>query len=73
MIRDEVSDPINASVENKKLAGLNTDSLMKRFNEKRFAAGAKREQIMLCEEIGLEEFGTLGIEAMQEVADELGL
>lgn len=59
----------------KKLAGITTKSLMKRFSEKRFAAGASREQIALCKEIGLdlEEFITLGIEALQGIADELGL
>lgn len=59
----------------KKLAGLTVESLMKRFKEKSFAAGAKREQIALCSEIGLklEEFLKLGLEAMQGIANELGL
>jgi putative nucleotidyltransferase with HDIG domain len=59
----------------KKLEGLTTESLMKRFSEKRFAAGAKRENIAACEEIdiGLEEFVSLGLEAMKGAADELGL
>ena len=48
---------------------------MKRFGEKRFAAGANREQIAKCSEIGLEldEFIALGLEAMQGIVDELGL
>ncbi len=60
---------------NKKLAGLQVDSLKKRFKEKRFAAGANREQIASCQEIGLglEEFLSLGLEAMQGIASELGL
>lgn len=60
---------------NKKLAGVKASSVMKRFGEKRFAAGADREQIARCSELGLEveEFIALGLEAMQGVADELGL
>ena len=48
---------------------------MKRFGERRFAAGAGREQIAYCSAIGLdlEEFIGIGLEAMKEVADELGL
>lgn len=59
----------------KKLAKLTVDSLMKRFAEKRFAAGANREQIAACKELGLEldEFIALGLEAMKEMAPELGL
>ena len=60
---------------NKKLAGVKASSVMKRFGEKRFAASADREQIAGCSELGLEveEFIALGLEAMQGVADELGL
>ena len=59
----------------KKLAGLTTESLVKRFGEKRFAAGASREQIASCSQLGLglEEFVQLGLEAMQGIADEIGL
>jgi len=59
----------------KKLAGLTARSLIKRFGEKRFAAGANREQIAQCQEIGLEleEFIALGLEAMKGIAEELGL
>ena len=59
----------------KKLAGLSVGSIMKRFKEKRFAAGVNREQIALCRELGieLEEFIALGLEAMQRVAADLGL
>jgi len=59
----------------KKLAGLDASSVMKRFGEKRFAAGANREQIAKCSEIGLEleDFIALGVEAMQGIAEELGL
>jgi putative nucleotidyltransferase with HDIG domain len=58
----------------KKLEGLTTRSLMRRFGEKRFAAGANREQIAMCRELGLEleEFIALGLEAMKAIADEIG-
>jgi len=59
----------------KKLAGLETKSVMKRFKEKSFAAGANREQIAQCGELGLElnEFVEIGIGAMKGIADDLGL
>ncbi len=59
----------------KKLAGLAAKSVKKRFKEKSFAAGANREQIARCGELGLEldEFIELGLTAMQEIADDLGL
>lgn len=59
----------------KKLAGLEAKSVMKRFKEKEFAAGASREQISQCSELGLEleEFIELGLEAMKGISDELGL
>jgi len=59
----------------KSLEGLTTQSLMKRFKEKRFAAGVNREHIALCQEIGieLEEFLSLGLMAMKEVAPSLEL
>jgi len=59
----------------KKLAGLEASSVIKRFKEKSFAAGANREQIALCSEIGLEldEFIELGLVAMQGIAADLGL
>lgn len=59
----------------KKLAGLETKSVMKRFKEKSFAAGANREQIARCSELELElnEFVGIGINAMKGIADDLGL
>ena len=75
---DPLTGLITASVmirPDKKIEGLTLDSLQKRYKEKRFAAGASREQIELCSEIGLEldEFLTIGLEAMRGVADKLGL
>ena len=59
----------------KKLAGLEAKSVIKRFKEKSFAAGVNREQISLCSEIGLElgKFIELGLTAMQEISSDLGL
>lgn len=59
----------------KRLAGVETQSVLKRFKEKRFAAGASREQIALCAELGLglEEFVALGLAAMQGIGGDLGL
>jgi len=59
----------------KKLSGVEAKSVRKRFKEKSFAAGANREQIALCSELGLEldEFLELGLKAMQEIASDLGL
>ena len=59
----------------KKLAFLDGTFLLKRFKEKRFAAGANREQIAECEIIGisLEDFLGLSLTAMQGASEELGL
>jgi putative nucleotidyltransferase with HDIG domain len=59
----------------KKLAFVEAKSIRKRFKEKSFAAGANREQIAKCSEIGLEldDFIALGLEAMKGVAESLGL
>lgn len=74
---DPLSGLITAAalVRPDKLGGLTTKSVLKRFREKRFAAGVNREQVTQCEEIGLEleEFIGLGIEAMRGIASQLGL
>jgi putative nucleotidyltransferase with HDIG domain len=74
---DPLSGLITAAalVRPDKLRGLTTQSVMKRFREKRFAAGVNRDQVAECQEIGLdlEEFVSLGIEAMKGIASELGL
>jgi uncharacterized protein len=59
----------------KKLALVELKSLKKRFKEPSFAKGARREDIMTCDQLGLDldEFLAIGLEAMKEVADELGL
>ncbi len=74
---DPLSGLITAAalVRPDKLSGLTTKSMMKRFSEKRFAAGVSREQVARCREIGLEleEFISLGIEAMKGISSELEL
>ena len=64
-----------ALVRPDKLNGMNTKSVMKHFRQPKFAAGANREQIASCRELGLEleEFIALGVEAMQGIATELEL
>jgi putative nucleotidyltransferase with HDIG domain len=59
----------------KKLASVEAKSVRKRFKEKSFAAGASREQIGQCSNLGIEldEFIELGLKAMQGIASELGL
>lgn len=59
----------------RKLAGVEAKSVRKRFKEKSFAAGVKREQIAGCSELGLEldKFIELGLKAMKGIAEDLGL
>ncbi len=75
---DPLTGLITAAVlvrPDKKLAGLEPQSVRKRFKEKSFAAGARREQIARCSDIGLEldEFIAIGVEAMKGIAPQLGL
>ncbi|HAR95942.1 MAG TPA: hydrolase [Deltaproteobacteria bacterium] len=59
----------------KKLASVKPKSVLKRMKEKAFAASVSRENIMECEEIGvpLNEFVKLSVDAMKEIAPQLGL
>ncbi len=60
----------------KKLSTVKVKSLKKKFKDKRFAAGANREQIRTCEQelaIPLNEFFEIALKAMQEIAVDLGL
>lgn len=76
---DELSGLITAVAlvrPDKKLESLTVESVMKKFPEKAFAAGAKREQIQACEEelgISLEEFVGIALRSMQQISGELGL
>lgn len=60
----------------KKLADVTVEKILKKFPEKNFAAGVKREDIKMCEEklgIPLEKFVGIVLKSMQEIAPELGL
>lgn len=76
---DELSGLIVAAAlihPDKKLTSLDTNFIMKRFNDSAFARGANREQIKTCEtklNIPLEDFINLSLSAMQRISNELGL
>lgn len=76
---DELSGLITAVAlvrPDKKLSSVTVESVMKKFPQKAFAAGANREQILACERelsIPLEEFVGIALKAMQGIAQELGL
>lgn len=59
----------------KKIASVKHKSVNKRFKETRFAAGANRQFMSLIEKAGMEwdEFVDVSLEAMKEIADEIGL
>ncbi|MFA6393295.1 MAG: HDIG domain-containing metalloprotein [Patescibacteria group bacterium] len=59
----------------KKLASVRPESLRKKFKTKGFAAKCNRELIMECEKCGLtlDEFLNLGLKALQDISDKLGL
>jgi len=76
---DELSGLITAVAlvrPDKKLSSVTVESVMKKFDQKNFAAGARREQILACEKelnIPLEEFVGIALKAMQGISGELGL
>jgi putative nucleotidyltransferase with HDIG domain len=60
----------------KKLASLTSESVLKKFKSKSFAAGTKRELIARCQELlglSLEELTEICLREMQGIAAELGL
>jgi len=59
----------------KKIASVKYKSVSKRMKEKAFAASVKRDHILECEKIGvpLDEFIQLSVDAMKEIAEEIGL
>ena len=59
----------------KKIGNVDVGFVMNRFKEKRFAAGADRDQIRKCEGLGLslEEFVEISLCGMQGISKELGL
>ena len=58
-----------------KLADVKVKSITKRLKENRFAAGASREGMKSIEELDItfEQFAEIGLKAMQEISDDLGL
>lgn len=63
------------ALPDRKLASLTPGSVMNRFRDKRFAAGADRAHIAKCSELGLqlEEFIEIGLLAMKGIAADIGL
>lgn len=60
----------------RKLADVDTKMVLRRFKEKAFARGTRREDIALCEEklsIPLQEFVEICLKAMQSISDNLNL
>ncbi len=60
----------------KKLAGVTVEKVLDKFKSKNFAAGAKREDIIKCEEklnIKLDKFVEIVLSGMQNISKELGL
>ncbi len=75
------SDPVTGLIvagvlmhPSKKLAHVDAAYMIRRFKEKRFAAGADREAISKCEMLGLslEEFMNLALKGMRSISNELG-
>lgn len=59
----------------KKLSSVTSESILKKFKQKAFAANVNREDIKLCQKLGLslEEFVSLGLKAMQKISNDLTL
>ncbi len=60
----------------KKLADVSVEKIMKKYKEKSFGAGAKREIMNLCQEylnISVQELAQITLTAMQAIAPDLGL
>ncbi|OYT25460.1 MAG: hypothetical protein B6V02_03650 [Thermoprotei archaeon ex4572_64] len=60
---------------NKKLHEVKLETLKRKFKQKDFARNVSRDKIMLCRELGLEldEFLSIGLEALKSIAQDLGL
>jgi len=67
--------PTALMMPSRKLADVSVKSLKKKYKDKSFARTVSRENIMICEDFGLErnEFFKLALEALQEISDELGV
>jgi uncharacterized protein len=76
---DQLTGLIVAStlvLPSKKIKELTLESVLKKFKEKSFAKGAKRENILLCESdlnIPLDDFVNMVLSGMQEIGNDIGL
>lgn len=76
---DELTGLITACAlvqPSKKLADVSVESVLRKFANKTFAVGAKREDIQMCEEklsIPLSDFIKLVLTSMQSISSDLGL
>jgi putative nucleotidyltransferase with HDIG domain len=76
---EELSGLITAAAlvqPDKKLASVTTESVLKKFKQKSFAAGVNRDIIMLCKEyinMELPELVEISLNAMKVHAEEIGL
>lgn len=60
----------------KKLSSVTLETVLNKWNTKSFAGGVDRKQIEMCEEklgISLNDFISISLKAMQEIAPDLGL
>ena len=76
------SDPVTGLIvasalmhPTKSLSGMDDEFVGRRFKEKRFAAGADREAIASCSELGIDlhDFLHLSLNAMRGISEDLGL
>jgi len=75
---DAVSGLIIATalvMPDRKLASVRVESLKNKFRQKDFARNVKRENILLCEKLGLalEKFLEISLNALKEISEELDL
>jgi putative nucleotidyltransferase with HDIG domain len=76
---EELSGLITAAAlvqPDKKLASVSKESVVKKFGQKSFAAGVKREIILLCKDyinLELDELVEISLNAMKVRASEIGL
>jgi len=59
----------------KKLTSVTPESILKKFKQKSFATNVSRDDIKLCEKLGLslEEFVSLSLQSMQSISNNLDL
>lgn len=76
---DELTGLIVATalvMPDKKLSSVTTETVLRKFREPKFAAGANRAQIKTCEaelQILLPEFVGIILKSMQKISEDLGL